>query len=447
MATPAVEMKEISPQQKKWRRYPRYKDSGVEWLGEVPEQWDIGRLKFVIRSMVGGGTPESGNVDYYSETDNGIPWVTIADISKHAIIKDTINKITEQGLKSKNLILLPKGTILYTIYASLGKVSILGIPATTNQAIIGIINDDNLIYQNFLINWLNAIQKEIIQFASSNTQNNLNAEKIRNMPIYIPPLPEQHAIAAFLDRETARIDALIAKKEWQIELLQEKRAALISHTVTKGLDPNAKMKDSGVEWLGEVPEHWEIKRIKYVSPRINEKTEEETDLPYIGLENIESWTGKLIPNEENYEAEGQSNKFQKGDVLFNKLRPYLAKVLVATEIGRCTSELLVLRPKMVTQYYLFYFLLSKDFVNTVDSSTYGAKMPRANWNFIGDLLSPLPPAHEQEAIATFLNIEAAKIDGLINKINNSIGKVNEYRAALISAAVTGKIDVRQEILA
>lgn len=393
----------------------------MEWLGEVPEEWDLKKLKYAFFLQRGHDLSNDDFIEgeYPVMGSNGI-------IGYH-------NCYTTQG---------PSITVGRS--GSVGEVNYVQQNFWAhNTALYVVYFYSNLPRYVYYI--LKLIDLKNLSFGTA--VGTLNRNNIHTSTIAIPPLPEQHAIAAFLDRETARIDALIAKKEWQIELLQEKRAALISHTVTKGLDPNAKMKDSGVEWLGEVPEHWEIKRIKYVSPRINEKTEEETDLPYIGLENIESWTGKLIPNEENYEAEGQSNKFQKGDVLFNKLRPYLAKVLVATEIGRCTSELLVLRPKMVTQYYLFYFLLSKDFVNTVDSSTYGAKMPRANWNFIGDLLSPLPPAHEQEAIATFLNIEAAKIDGLINKINNSIGKVNEYRAALISAAVTGKIDVRQEILA
>jgi len=200
-------------------------------------------------------------------------------------------------------------------------------------------------------------------------------------------------------------------------------------------------RDSGVEWLGAVPEGWSVKRLKYCAARINETVDgRESDLPYTGLEHIESWTGRLTPIEEISTSEGQSSRYEPGDVLFGKLRPYLAKAFRAKELGICTGELLVLRPKDVSQDYLFSYILARDFISIVDSSTYGAKMPRASWDFIGDLPVLLPSEAEQHAIAAFLDRETGRIDALIAKKERQIELLQEKRATLISHAVTKGLD-------
>jgi len=204
-------------------------------------------------------------------------------------------------------------------------------------------------------------------------------------------------------------------------------------------------KPSGVEWLGDVPEHWTIRRLKYTADLINVKVDgPDNNLPYTGLEYIESWTGRRISPNGDATSEGQANLYRRGDVLFGKLRPYLAKAHAVDSDGVCTGELLVLRTKAVNQKFLLNYVLNPDFVAIVDSSTYGAKMPRANWDFIGNLPALIPPTDEQRAIAAFLDRETARIDALVDKVIESIDGLREYRTALISAAVTGKIDVRKE---
>lgn len=201
--------------------------------------------------------------------------------------------------------------------------------------------------------------------------------------------------------------------------------------------PYPKYKPSGVEWLGEIPEHWDTKRLKYCARLVNDKVDGcKSDLPYTGLEHIESWTGKRIVSEELATSDGQSSRFSAGDVLFGKLRPYLAKVLPATEEGICTGELLVLRPELVIQFFLFHYLLAREFISIVDSSTYGAKMPRASWEFIGNLPVLLPSDNEQLAIADFLDRETGWIDALIEKKERLIELLKEKRQALISHTVT-----------
>jgi len=203
-------------------------------------------------------------------------------------------------------------------------------------------------------------------------------------------------------------------------------------------------KPSGIDWLGEVPEHWEVKRLKFLSQLINEKVEVDgdCDLSYIGMEHIESWTGRLLPLNDDFVPTGMSNVFRPDDVLFGKLRPYLAKATAVDFEGLCSSELIVLRSPKMDKRFLLYSLLSHGFIKLVDSSTYGAKMPRASWDFIGSMYSTFPPLPEQRTIAAFLDERTAKIDALIDLGLQNVTLLTEYRIALISAAVTGKMDVR-----
>jgi restriction endonuclease S subunit len=220
-------------------RYPAYKPSGVEWLGEVPEHWEVKQLKHCIHRLGSGGTPESGKPEYWADTelDDSIPWVAIGDMSSVSIVRSTAKALSLAGLKEKNLEIFPAGSLLYSIYASLGKVSVLGINAAFNQAILAIIPNLDLVAQTFLKYWLESIERHLSYYSSSNTQANLNAAKVLAYPVAVPNKDEQARIATFLDHETAKIDALIAEQQRLIELLQEKRQAVISHAVTKGLNP------------------------------------------------------------------------------------------------------------------------------------------------------------------------------------------------------------------
>jgi type I restriction enzyme S subunit len=200
-------------------------------------------------------------------------------------------------------------------------------------------------------------------------------------------------------------------------------------------------KSSDVAWLGEVPEHWDVLRLKYSAELVNEKVDGiACELPYTGLEHVESWTGKRLANDGEASSDGQASVHRAGDVLFGKLRPYLAKAYAAESGGVCTSEFLVLRPRALLQRFLRDYLLNQSFISIVDSSTYGAKMPRASWDFIGSLPALVPPLDEQRAIAAFLDRETARIDALIEKKRRQIELLHEKRAALISHAVTKGLD-------
>lgn len=196
-------------------------------------------------------------------------------------------------------------------------------------------------------------------------------------------------------------------------------------------------KDSGVQWLGEIPSHWDVKRMKFVVANVGDKIDaKESDLRYFGLENIESFTGKLLDSVE-LESEGIGHRFQKDDVLFGKLRPYLAKVFLAQEEGLSSTEALVFRSsEVIYPKFLSYYCLSQDFINEVNGTTFGSKMPRASWDDISSFRMVYPSLAEQKIIADFLDKRLAQVDALIAKQETLLEKLAEQRVALISHAVT-----------
>ena len=201
-----------------------------------------------------------------------------------------------------------------------------------------------------------------------------------------------------------------------------------------------KYKPSGVEWLGDVPEHWRVKRLKHNARLLTEKTDRR-DHP-VGLENIEGWSGRFIPTETAFEGEGIA--FDAGDILFGKLRPYLAKAYLAQSSGEAVGDFHVMRPAVgIEARFAQYQILNREFIAIVDGSTFGSKMPRASWEFVGGMKVTLPPLAEQTAIAEFLDTELAQFDTLTAEAQRAIDLLQERRTALISAAVTGQIDVRQ----
>ena len=195
-----------------------------------------------------------------------------------------------------------------------------------------------------------------------------------------------------------------------------------------------KYKDSGVSWIGEIPEGWNSKRLKFSCNLVQEKTTDNA-LPYIALENIESYSGRLLSINTSV-PEGSCNLYRANDVLFSKLRPYLAKCVVAQTDGKCSSELLVLRNFEGDNKYLQYLMLSPKFIEYIDSSTYGAKMPRANWLFIGNSFIPLPSLSEQHAIVSYLDKKTEQIDRFVSEAEKEIEKLNELKQAQIARMVT-----------
>lgn len=264
--------------------------------------------------------------------------------------------------------------------------------------------------------------------------------EIKNLYISYPDdLGEQHKIACFLDRKIGQIDNLISNQEKQIEKLKEYRQAIITKAVTKGLDPNVPMKDSGIEWIGKIPCNWEILRLKYCFSVRNEKYEN-GNYDYVALENVESFSGKYIATESNaFYSLAETIRANRNDVIFGKLRPYLSKAFLIAKDCYVSSEFAVLYGLGGNRTsFLKYLLISSKFIDVINSSTYGTKMPRANIDFIRNLGIAIPDVKTQKEIVNYLDETCSKIDWLIDVKVKKIAQLSNYKKSLIYEYVTGK---------
>jgi len=434
---------------KKWQPYPTYKDSGVEWLGAIPEHWENWKISHAFQKIGSGTTPSTNRYDYY---DGDVPWINTSELREN-IITDTSVKITNKALLDNSVLnLYSPGTLLIAMYgATIGRLGILGITACTNQACCALANPI-LLDTKFVFYWLWMRRNELIILSSGGGQPNINQEKIRSIKIPAPPLHEQQKIAQFLDQETSKIDKLITKKERLIELLKEKRTALISHAVTKGLNPDVPMKDSGVEWLGEIPEHWEVlllKRIANIRYGLGQPPPEILyGTPLIRATNVKS--GRIFQKDMIYidpkqVPESRNAVLAAGEIIVVRSGAYTGdSALIPEEYhGSIAGYDMVTTVKEGSNQFIAWQLLSSE-VRYIQFAFHQlrAAQPHLNAEELRGTIITFPPLPEQQKIAEFLDQETSKIDNLITKTRTSIDHLKEYRTALISAAVTGKIDVR-----
>lgn len=397
--------------------------------------------------MGSGGTPDTSDERYWSD-EAGIPWVAIADMSDRDLIHTTSKSLTVAGRDSKSLDTWPVGTLLFSMYASLGHVAELGIDACTNQAILALVPNAG-VHQSYLKRWFEHLRPSLKQEASSNTQDNLNAEKVRNLPALLPPLPEQLAIAGFLDRETAKIDALVVEQQRLIALLKEKRQAVISHAVTKGLNPDAPMKPSGIEWLGDVPAQWEVIRIARI---FREAVDTGSDhLPILSVSIHDGVSDKELDEAELDRKVTRSDDRTKykavlpGDLAYNMMRAWQGAFGAVTVAGQVSPAYVVARPiRNVRTEFVESVLRTPQAVEQMRRHSRGITdfRLRLYWEEFKNIHIALPPIEEQGAILSRIENATFKFDALANEAEQAIKLLKERRSALISAAVTGQIDVR-----
>ena len=408
------------------KRYESYKDSGVKWLGEIPGHWEVRKIKYTFKERSQKGFPKLSLLsatqqygvikkdDYENRTvvaTKGLDTLKLVCKNDFVIslrsFEGGIEMSHEEGIISPAYTILIPKKIEPSYFRHLGKTPV---------------------FINLLKMMVTGIREG----------QNIDYNKLRTNLIPIPPKSEQTAIANYLDSVTSKIDEAISQQQKMIDLLNERKQIIIQNAVTKGLDPNVKMKDSGVEWIGEIPEDWEVRRIKNSCKIINKKSTD--NLPYIELDNIESKSGKLLSYSNN-RPDSICNHFDKGDILFCKLRPYLAKCIITGVEGKCSSELLVLRHFLGDQKYFQYLLLSPKLIDLINESTYGAKMPRANWSYIGNCIIPIPSLEEQKSIINYLDSFTSYIDSSISQCNKMISLLQERKKIIINDAVIGKIKV------
>lgn len=409
-------------------RYERYKDRGVEWLGEVPEHWNTLRMKYAFNERSQKGF---SNEPLLSATQ------------MYGVIPQSLYEnrtvVATKGLETLKLVL--EGDFIISLRSFQG-----GLEYAHYRGIISpaytVLEPKKIDKQYFRYLGKSNIFVQLLKSCVTGIREgqNIDYSVLRENRIPIPPSDEQGRIVAFLDEKCGQIDRAVEQKERMIELLQERRAATIQRAVTQGLGPNIPLKDSNIDWIGKIPTHWQIKKLKYVlEEKNNKQISIECQLNYIGMENVESWTGQYI--ETDSEVEGLANVFNENNVLFGKLRPYLAKVYLAREKGLCSTEFIVYEILDNNSTYIQRLLSSTNFINIVNASTYGSKMPRANSNFIGNLKIAIPPLSEQSEIAAYLDKVSTKTEQAIKLKRQEIERIKEYRQTLINSAVTGKIKI------
>ncbi len=434
------------------RPYSSYKDSGIEWIGEIPSDWEIKPLKYCFSFQV-GWTPPTGESENFIGDNK---WATIADLRQKTIY-ETEKNISNDAVSRSRIKINPGGTLFYSFKLSVGKVAFAGCEMYTNEAIFSILpnNRDVLGYYYYLLPVvLSAYGRENIYGA-----NLLNQELIKNASIIFPTKSVQEVIAGYLDCKTAQIDDLIAKKEQMIEFLKEGRTAIINQAVTRGLDSKVEMKDSGIEWLRNIPKHWEIKKLKFNASvqfsNVNKKSEE-GELAVRLCNYVDVYYNDFITSDLDFmEATASPKEVKKfqlrvGDVIVTKdseeWNDIAVPAYVASELPNviCGYHLAQIRPdtQVINGKYLFW-LLSANCINyqfQIEASGV-TRFGLGNYALSNSMVL-IPPKKEQDKITDFLDRKTAQIDGQVEREKKSIGLLKEFRTALISEVVTGKIDVR-----
>ncbi len=428
------------------KRYDSYKDSGIEWIGSIPIHWEVKSVKYNFTFRT-GFTPPTGKEEYYQ--DGTHIWINISDLNGK-IIFDSANKITDKAISDFKPMIVPKGSLLYSFKLSVGKVAFTGNDCYTNEALFSIAPDGNSNLNFFYF----SLPEQIIKNANENIYGAkiLNQELIKNAKLIVPPAKEQAAIATFLDCKTAEIDKLIAEKKRLIELYEEERTAIINKAVTKGLDPNAKMKESGIEWLGEIPKHWDIRRLSWCFSIIGSGTTPKAgEEEYYHNGNI-NWL--LTGDINDGEIKETSRKITRKAIDdYSSLKQYPVDSIVIAMYGATIGKLGMLKiqttvnqaccvfAESAIMYYRFTFYLLLAARNEIISISYGGGQPNISQELLKSFRVQVPTIEEQHHIVQFIDNECSRIDEKIEKTKKLIDLLSEYRTTLISEVVTGKIKV------
>ena len=434
----------------RFRRYSQYKDSGVEWLGEIPAHWEVRRLKFVTHTVAGQSPPSVAVTDRMDGTD-GLPF--LQGNAEFGPLSPKPQKVCDSAPKRAE-----PGDILLSVRAPVGAMNVADQPYGIGRGLCAIRPAAGL-DRSFCFYEVMAMRPLLDAVATGSTYDAVTSSDVGDLLILLPHQGEQHAIADFLDRETAKIDGLVARKERLIELLREKRIALITRAVTRGLDPNVPMKDSGVEWLGEIPAHWDVKRIKNVSAFVTSGSRGWADFYsdegpcFLRIGNMQS--GSIDLNIDKVQhvdpppgSEGERTRVRPGDVLVSITALIGAVALVPENLPEAfvNQHIALIRPSAsdVDSRWMAYCIMSPVGQTQFSADLYGGTKDGLELNDVRSLMVLAPPICEQERIVAYLDSHTKKLMNLVKAVQTAIDLLKEFRTALISAAVTGKIDVREE---
>ncbi len=438
--------------------YDHYKPSGIDWLGDIPSHWEVKKLKHLVEGRLEYGANESAehdNVEYPR-------YIRITDFGENGKLRDETFKSLPPEVAEEYL--LREGDVLFARSgATVGKTfqfkDYKGFACFAGY-LIRATPDENLVSSDFLYLFTKSFHYENWKSSifSQATIQNIGADKYNTLSITIPPLAEQRAIADYLDRKTAQIDQLVARKEQLLALLQKKRQAIINEAVTRGLDANAPKKDSGIEWLGKIPAHWRITKLKHLTTRIVDGTHFtpnyiESGVPFLRVTDIQSeiidlTLVKYISQEEHEQLSGRC-KPERGDVLLSKNGTIgITKVVDWDwEFSIFVSLCLIKLTEELNPRYFSYFFESDIVDQQTKEGSKTTSVTNLHLDKIKELLFALPPINEQLEIIEFLNKRTGRITLLERTIKTQLAHLKTYRQSLISEVVTGKVDVRAKVSA
>jgi type I restriction enzyme S subunit len=428
--------------------YPEYKDSGLPWLGKVPGHWEQMRLKYVFKRIIGGSTPASGNLKYWN---GDVTWITPADVSRSIYITRSIRQISRLGMLSCSTEMVPKGSIVITSRAPVGNVAIVDVEFCTNQGCKTLIPDHKVITPIFAFHLLSTMKAEIQSLSSGTTFSEISTSKLGNGFCVLPPPAEQAAIVRFLDWSNKRLDRSIQAKRKIIALLNEQKQAIIHRAVTRGLDPTVKLKPSGIPWLGDIPEHWEVVRnLALFSVRI------EQGIPGLPVLQVSLHSGVTIEDLDQFGrpkrliADHTKYKLvRKGDLAYNTMRMWQGAVGVSPVDGLVSPAYVVITPRRSTNSTFYEYVFRTDFykqqVNRYSTGIVSDRN-RLYWESFKQMPNILLPLIEQEDICQFIHDRTNSLTIAISRLEHEIELLREYRTRLVADVVTGKLDVREAVL-
>ena len=433
-------------------RYPEYNESKFGWLSDVPAHWEVKRLKTISPFITVGVVINPS--DYVSE--DGLPFIYGGDISEGRISVDSCRKISPENSQKQAKTVLEAGDLLTVRVGAPGVTAVVPESCAGGNCASVMLVRKGRFDSRWLCYAMNSrmvrYQVEVVQYGAA--QEQFNISHAINFWIATPPHPEQIEIAAFLDKETGKIDALISEQEKLLTLLAEKRQATVSHAVIHGLDPDAPMKDSGVVWLGEVPAHWEVVGLtKYLESVVDYRgrtpTKVDAGVFLVTAKNIRDGVIDYQASEEYIEAAEYDEVMRrglplKGDVLFTTEAPLGQVAIVDREDIALAQRIIKFRavPERLDGDYLKAWIMGSACQFNLEQLATGSTALGIKGSKVGQVRLCLPPLDEQHEIVRHINTEISKLDILKVEVDRAISLLKERRSALITAAVTGKIDVR-----
>ncbi|HHF0416321.1 TPA: restriction endonuclease subunit S [Haemophilus influenzae] len=415
------------------RRYERYKDSGVEWLGEVPSHWELKRLKqlFVEKKHKQSLSLNCGAISFGK------------------VIEKSDDKVTEATKRSYQEVL--KGEFLinplnlnYDLISL--RIALSEIDVVVSAGYI-VLKEKQIINKKYFSYLLHRYDVAYMKLLGSGVRQTINYGHISDSILVIPPLSEQQKIAQFLDDKTAKIDQAVDLAEKQIALLKEHKQILIQNAVTRGLNPDVPLKDSGVEWIGQVPEHWDVQRSKFIFKKIERKVNEEDQI-------VTCFRDGQVTLRANRRTEGFTNALKehgyqgirKGDLVIHAMDAFAGAIGISDSDGKATPVYSVCLPhdkQKIDIYFYAYYLRNLALSGFISSLAKGIRERSTDFRYsdFAELLLPIPPYLEQQKIADYLDKQTSKIDRAIALKTAHIEKLKEYKNVLINDVVTGKVRV------